>query len=511
MSTNKGIFRVCKKQLLDFAEGKIHHIDSVVYDKHDGLKSVECNGGYQSAGCKTRDGRLWFPTMKGVAFIDPENIKTNEVRPPVFIQHVWLDGKTARPDQAVEIPPGVKRLEIHFTALSFTNPQRVQLKYRLEGYDEQWISSRQRTALYTNLDAGTYRFHVIACNDDGVWNKTGAALHFKVIPPFWETWWFRVIVIIGFAILSYLVIHFFSKYIALATFWKKQKYVGNFKLLDMIGAGGMGTIYKAQNMGDKSRVVALKVLKEEMFQDENNRKRFKHEAAIIDQLDHPHIVKVIERGESRQNLFIAMEYLEGKTLSQKIQEENKIEIKIALHIMIQIADALAKIHSKNIIHRDLKPDNVMLIEKKGDQNFVKLLDFGLAKTQFQTRLTQTGVVIGTINYLSPEQISGKGSSSASDIYSLGILFYETLKGEKPFLGETTIDIMKQIMDKVPLPPHRFRDDIPLDLSHLIMRMLEKDKKSRPLIYNVWEYLKTIESQLKPGEPLPTAEFYHQEI
>jgi ligand-binding sensor domain-containing protein/tRNA A-37 threonylcarbamoyl transferase component Bud32 len=501
MSTNKGIFQVSKKKLNDFAERKISHIDSVAYDKSDGMKSVECNGGYQTAGCKTKDGKLWFPTIKGVVYIDPEKIILNTVQPPVLIQRVLLDGEAAVPGQTVEIPPGVKRLEIHFTALSFTNPQRVQLKYRLEGYDEQWVRPhRQRTALYTNLDAGTYRFHVIAGNDDGFWNETGAALHLKVIPPFWEAWWFRVIALIGFAILSYLVIHFSSKYIALAAFWKKQKYVGNLKLLEIIGSGGMGTIYKAQNMLDKSQTVALKVLKEELFKDETNRKRFKHEAAIIDQLDHPHIVSVIERGESRQNLFIAMEYLEGKTLTQKVNEE-KLEIKIALHIMRQIADALAKLHSKNIIHRDLKPDNIMLIERKGDPHFVKLLDFGLARSQFQTRLTQTGVVIGTINYLSPEQISGKDSSAASDIYSLGILFYEMLKGEKPFLGETTIDIMKQIMDKVPIPPHRFRDDIPLDLSHLIMKMLEKDRKSRLRIDDVQEYLKTIEYKLKYGEPI----------
>ena len=511
MSTNKGIFRVSKKSLNDFAEGKISHIEPVVYDKNDGMKSVECNGGYQTAGCKTKDGKLWFPTIKGVVYIDPEEIIINKVLPPVFIQQVRLDGADASPGGAVEIPPGVKRLEIHFTALSFVNPQRVQLKYRLEGYDEQWINShRQRTAFYTNLDAGAYGFHVIAANDDGLWNKTGAALHLKVIPPFWEAWWFRVIAILGFAILSYLGIHFFSKYITLAAFWKKQKYVGNFKLLEIIGSGGMGTIYKAQNMMDKSRTVALKVLKEELFKDEINRKRFRHEAAIIDQLDHPHIINVIERGESKQNLFIAMEYLQGKTLTQKIKEEKKLAIKIALHIMRQIADALAKIHSKNIIHRDLKPDNIMLIEKRGDPNFVKLLDFGLARTQFQTRLTQTGVVIGTINYLSPEQISGKDSSAASDIYSLGILYYEMLKGEKPFLGETTIDIMKQIMDKVPIPPHRFRD-IPPELSRLVMSMLEKDKKSRPPIYDVREYLKTLEYQLNHGAPDSPADVRRGEI
>jgi serine/threonine protein kinase len=237
------------------------------------------------------------------------------------------------------------------------------------------------------------------------------------------------------------------------------------------------------------------VLKEEMFLDESSRKRFKQEAAIIDQLDHPNIVKVIERGESKQNLFIAMEYLQGITLTEKITANERLNVKEALHIMIQIADAMAKIHSKNIIHRDLKPDNIMLIEKKGDPNFVKLLDFGLARTQYQTRLTQTGIVIGTISYLSPEQISGKRSCAASDIYALGTIFYEMLTGNKPFIGETTTDIMKQILGKTPVEPLQCRDDIPRELNHLVMRMLEKEIKSRPVIFDVLAYLQDIESNL----------------
>jgi len=496
MSTNKGIFYVNKKDLHDIAEGRVDYVESVVYGKDDGMKSDECIGGYQGAGCKTKDGKLWFPTVKGAVFINPKHILTNTVSPPVFIEQVLLDGTEADPTQKIVIQPGVKRLEIHYTALSYANPQKVRFKYKLEGYDDQWINAgSHREAFYTNLDADPYTFNVIACNDDGLWNETGAAISLEVIPYYWNTWWFRVIAIIGFAILSYLVIHLTMKYITLSAFWKKQKYVGNFRLLEMIGTGGMGAVYKAKNLTDKNETVAIKVLKEEMFMDESSRKRFKQEAAIIDQLDHPNIIKVIERGESGQNLFIAMEYLQGITLTEKITANERLPINEALHIMIQIADALAKIHSKNIIHRDLKPDNIMLIEKKGDPNFVKLLDFGLARTQYQTRLTQTGIVIGTISYLSPEQISGKKSCAAGDIYALGTIFYEMLTGVKPFIGETTIDIMKQVLDKIPVEPLRCRDDIPRELNHLVMKMLEKEIKSRPVIIDVLVYLQDIESKL----------------
>lgn len=365
----------------------------------------------------------------------------------------------------------------------------MRFKYRLEGYDENWVDAdSQRTAGYTNLDGGTYQFRVIACNNDGLWNLKGAAITIKVIPPFWKTWWFILLALIVFAFLSYAVIHLSRKYISMAQFWKKQKYIGKFKLVDTIGSGGMGTVYKANNLMDKKETVALKVLREDLFNDENNRKRFKQEAAIIDQLDHPNIIKIYERGQAGQNLFIAMELLEGKTLAQKITEVKKLELGEALHIMVQVADALAKIHSKSIIHRDLKPENIMLIERGQDANFVKLLDFGLAKMQHQTRLTQTGIVIGTISYMSPEQISGKGSAPASDVYALGIIFYEMITGVKPFIGETTIDIMKQILDKMPIEPIRFRFDISFELNRLIMWMLEKEQAARPHIQQVLKQL-----------------------
>jgi serine/threonine protein kinase len=139
----------------------------------------------------------------------------------------------------------------------------------------------------------------------------------------------------------------------------------------------------------------------------------------------------------------------------------------------------------------MKPDNVMLVERDNDPNFVKLLDFGLAKMQHQTRLTQTGMVIGTINYMAPEQIAGSGFSGATDIYSMGVVFYEMLTGEKPFVGETTIDIMKQIIDKTPIEPVKYRFDTPTGLNDLVLAMMEKKQKDRPDAGEVLEVLKRI--------------------
>ncbi len=496
ISCNKGIFTVNKKDLHDYAERKIAAIPYTVYSKDDGMRSGECNGGFQTAGCKTRDGKLWFPTMKGVVIIDPENLDINKLPPPVAVEQVALDGVSTALGEKITIQPGVKRIDFRYTALSFRVPKRVKFKYRLEGYSKEWVDAGTlRLATYTNLDAGDYRFQVMACNDDGVWNDNGAVVAFSVIPSFWNTWWFRILALTVFAVLSYLVISFINRYLSLASFWKINKYVGKFKLLDKLGSGGMGTVYKAENTMEKGEKVALKVLREELFENEKNRKRFKQEAAIVDQLDHPNIIKVYERGQSRRSMYIAMELLEGNTLTKKIEEEGSLDIFDGLHIMVQVTDAIAKIHSKDIIHRDMKPDNVMLIERDHDPNFVKLLDFGLAKMQHQTRLTQTGMVIGTINYMAPEQIAGTEVSGATDIYSIGVMFYEMLTGKKPFNGDTSIDIMKEIIEKIPVEPIKYRIEIPLELNELILRMMSKKKAERLTAEEVLENLRFIYTRL----------------
>jgi len=484
MSSNKGIFKVEKIQLNDFADGKIEKVNSINYGKNDGMRTSECNGGYQSSGCKTKDGKLIFPTTKGIVVIDPENIKINKNPPPVIIEKVLLNGNPADLISVVEVKPEINRIEVYYTALSYVNPERVKFKYRLQGFEEKWISvnvPRDRVATYTNLSAGAYTFQIMACNNDGIWNEKPASIGFLVIPPFWKSWWFTLFALLVFAIFSYMIINFFKKYITFSTFWKKQKYVGQFRLLERIGVGGMGTIYKAHNLMDKSETVAVKVLKEELFPDESHRKRFIQEAAIIDQLNHPNIIKIIERGQYRQKLFIAMELLEGVTLEKKIEQEGMLDLKEALVIMIQVTDALVKIHSKNIVHRDLKPANVMLIEKSGNQNFVKLLDFGLAKTQFQSRVTETGMVVGTINYMAPEQLDSGEFSAASDIYSLGVIFFEMVTGKKPFFQESPTELMKQILNQPAPDPNQYRTDLPVELNDLIKKMLKKEGKQRPEI------------------------------
>ena len=302
----------------------------------------------------------------------------------------------------------------------------------------------------------------------------------------------RNMFITGFVLVSVILGLLFKKYLYLFASWKKQKDIGQYRVIKTIGSGGMGTVYLAHTIRDKKQLAAVKVLREELVEDESCRQRFKQEGTIIDKLTHPRIVKVFERGEYKGKLYIAMEYLQGKTLAQKIKEEDKIDLAEGLDIMMQVTDALAFIHSKHIVHRDLKPANIMLIRRDNRSNGVRLLDFGVALMKFQTRLTQTGMLVGTIHYAAPEQITDNLYSAAGDVYSLGIIFYEMLVGRPAFPQETITALVEKILDEVPKAPNQFHPEIPGELNHLIMQMLSKQPAQRPTAGEVLSALKKMQ-------------------
>ncbi len=191
MTGNKGIFRADKSELNDFAEGKLRSINCISYNEGDGMPSNECNGGGQPAGWKTRDGDIWFPTIRGVVRIDLEKIRTDDLPPPVHIERVLIDKRPVDLRARAESFPAREDLEIHFTGLSFVEPGDVIFKYRLEGYDKDWVDAgARRVAYYTNIPAGRYRFRVIARNEGGVWNDTGASFNLHLRAKYYETYWF---------------------------------------------------------------------------------------------------------------------------------------------------------------------------------------------------------------------------------------------------------------------------------------------------------------------------------
>ena len=192
MSCNRGIYRVSKRELNQFAEGKQSSVTSVPYGKTDGMINVECNGGLCPAGIRAADGKLWFPTQDGVAVVDPTMISTNPQPPPLVIEGVTIDQVPVRIDQPIRVKAGKHRLEVQYTALSFIKSGQIHFKYRLEGFDSEWTDAgARRVAYYPYVAPGSYTFHVIAENSDGVWNLEGKSLEFTVAAPFYQTWWFE--------------------------------------------------------------------------------------------------------------------------------------------------------------------------------------------------------------------------------------------------------------------------------------------------------------------------------
>jgi len=191
MNCNKGVYRVSKKELNDFADGRAARVNSLSFGISEGVRGVESTGPAQPAGWKARDGKLWFPTIKGVAVVDPDYRKRNERVPPVVIERMDVNGEAVDPAAPPVIHPGRKKLDFYFTALSYLVPEKNRFKTMLRGFDRDWSAeSSRRQVSYTNLPPGRYTFRVIACNNDGRWNTEGASLSFVLRPFFYQTVWF---------------------------------------------------------------------------------------------------------------------------------------------------------------------------------------------------------------------------------------------------------------------------------------------------------------------------------
>ncbi len=259
--------------------------------------------------------------------------------------------------------------------------------------------------------------------------------------------------------------------------------LGSYQVLSLLGAGGMGVVYKARDMR-LNRSVAIKVLPPDQVSDPDRKLRFIQEARAASALNHPNIITIYDIGTESGVDFIAMEYVAGKTLDQWIPRKG-MRLGQALKLAIQIADALAKAHSAGIIHRDLKPTNVMVTE----DGLVKVLDFGLAKltevaesgegaTRTLEPQTETGTIVGTVSYMSPEQAEGKKVDARSDIFSLGAVLYEMATGQKAFQGDSKLSTLAAILNKNPKPVIEINTAVPRELDRIITHCLRKDVGKR---------------------------------
>jgi serine/threonine protein kinase/tetratricopeptide (TPR) repeat protein len=252
-----------------------------------------------------------------------------------------------------------------------------------------------------------------------------------------------------------------------------EKSIYHYKIIEEIGSGGMGIVYKAEDTKLK-RSVALKFLPQDLTRDKNIRERFIHEAQSASALDHPNICTIHEINKTEDNqMFIAMGYYEGKTVKEKITE-GSLSIDEAINIGFQVSKGLEKAHEKGIVHRDIKPANVMITH----DGLVKILDFGLAKLAGQTRITKTGSTVGTISYMSPEQTKGEDIDHRTDIWSLGIVLYEMLSGQIPFKGEYEQAVVYSIVNEEQDFLTTLNKNIPEELDQIVNMALEKNPDER---------------------------------
>jgi serine/threonine protein kinase/Flp pilus assembly protein TadD len=248
-------------------------------------------------------------------------------------------------------------------------------------------------------------------------------------------------------------------------------YTGHYRIVEKIGSGGMGEVYLAEDT-QLDRKVALKFLPPHLFQYEDCRKRFRREAQAAAKLSHPNIITIHEVGDYQGRPFIAMEHVEGRSLRDITAEE--FDIDRIIGIAVQLCDALQSAHAAGITHRDIKPSNI-IIDSAGRP---RLLDFGLATVRGGEHLTKTGSTLGTVGYMSPEQIDGKATDARSDLFSLGVVLYELIANKSPFRCDDEAATFKAIIQDEPEPLARYKSNVPDDLQRIITKLLEKDPSLR---------------------------------
>jgi serine/threonine-protein kinase len=255
-----------------------------------------------------------------------------------------------------------------------------------------------------------------------------------------------------------------------------------YRIEKVIGEGGMGRVYLATQLALEKPVV-LKVLRRWLLSDERTVERFRREARTASRLSHPNSITVMDFGETEAgDHYLAMEYLSGKDLQQVLSSEWPLAEERLIRILSQVLSALAEAHAAGVIHRDIKPENIMIEQRRGDPDFVKVLDFGIAKIQDEnSALTRAGFVCGTPEYMSPEQARGAELDARSDLYGVGVILYQLTAGVLPFEANSPAMFATKHLNEAPIPPSRRRPEVKIsgEMEALVMRALSKNPALRP--------------------------------
>jgi serine/threonine protein kinase len=270
-------------------------------------------------------------------------------------------------------------------------------------------------------------------------------------------------------------------------------FANRYEIIEELGRGGMGAVYRVEDTKAKEEI-ALKLINPVIAADKNTIERFRNELTTARKIAHRNVCRMFDLGEEKGTHFITMEYVPGEDLKGFIKRSKQLSIPTVISIAKQVCEGLSEAHRLGVVHRDLKPSNIM-IDKEGN---ARLMDFGIARSQEARGITGAGIIIGTPEYMSPEQAEAKDVGPRSDIYSLGVILYEMLTGQIPFQGDTPLAIVMKHKGEYPKDPQELNPQLPLDLSRVILKCLEKDKEAR------FQNTEELESELEKIEQgLPT--------
>ena len=487
-----------------------------------GLRNLAHNLG---AHFRNASGQLFFGGAHGVDVFTPDHIRDNTVPPNVVLTDFTRFGETVALDAPLtsitrlELAHSDRLLAFEFSALDFVDPEQNQYRYRLKGLDDRWVEMKNRQVQLTSLNPGRYTLEVQGSNSDGVWSTSGPSIEISVAPPIWRSWW---------AVLSYLLTTValvsgliwardrraaehraeLESLVARRTLELRERNsdlevanhrlaeenlmrrrseneraelqeqiekIGRYRIEAKLGAGGMGEVYRGYD-SQLDRRVAMKFIRAELLQTETAKKRFRRESKIVADIHHPAIVQVFDVIRWSDRECIVMEWVPGESLADHLKH-GPWPVHRALPMFIHLLKGLGAAHTRGVVHRDLKAGNVMITL----DDTPKILDFGIAKqmTRPELTLSRTGQVLGTLHTMSPEQARGSAVDQRSDLFSLGVLFYRTLTATDPFKGDNPLHTLTRLTRQNPTSIHILNKYVPLDLSKLIDRLLEKNPEHRP--------------------------------